>query len=91
MGRTFLNAYVFITLVVIANGAVHAELRATITPRIVDEMETVRLTLRASDTRRTEKLDLTPLHVDFEVLGTQTSSQYHSINGRVESFVEYQI
>jgi len=91
VGRTFLNAYVFITLVVIANGAVHAELRATITPRIVDEMETVRLTLRASDTRRTEKLDLTPLHADFEVLGTQTSSQYRSINGRVESFVEYQI
>ena len=91
MRRTFLNAYVFFTLVVIAHGAAHAELRATITPRIVDEMETVRLTLRASDTRRTEKLDLTPLHADFEVLGTQTSSQYHSINGRVESFVEYQI
>ena len=75
----------------LANARVHGEIRATITPRIVDEMETARLTLRVSDTAETEKLDLTSLHTDFEVLGTQTSSQYHSKNGRVESFVEYQI
>ncbi|MCZ6856105.1 MAG: BatD family protein, partial [Gammaproteobacteria bacterium] len=86
-----MHIFACLAIAMLAAGTVYGELRATITPRIADEMETVRLTLRAPDARRTEKLDLTALEDDFEVLGTQTSSEYRSINGRVEAFVEYQI
>ncbi|MEQ8861066.1 MAG: BatD family protein [Pseudomonadales bacterium] len=72
-------------------GAARADLQATIEPRIVDEFDTVRLTIRATDTAQTAALDLDPLRRDFEVLTTQSSSQYRSVNGRVESWVEYQI
>ena len=91
MQKAFLQVSACLAVVILVTGTVHAELKATITPRIADEMETVRLTLRLPDARRTEKLDLTVLDADFEVLGTQTSSEYRSINGRVEAFVEYQI
>lgn len=91
MQKTILQVSACLAVVILVTGTVHAELKATITPRIADEMETVRLTLRLPDARRTEKLDLTVLDADFEVLGTQTSSEYRSINGRVEAFVEYQI
>ena len=57
----------------------------------IDELENVRLTIRASETRQTETLDLSPLEADFTVLGTNTSSQYRFINGREQSWVDYQI
>jgi len=68
-----------------------AELTATLEPRIVDEFDTARLTIRATGTNQTTALDLEALEEDFEVLTTQSSSQYRSINGRVESWVEYQV
>lgn len=70
---------------------VAAELRTTLEPRIIDELDTARLTIRASGSNETQSLDLDALEADFEVLTTQTSSQYRSVNGQVESWVEYQI
>ena len=67
------------------------EVRTIIEPRLVDEMETVRLTLRAEGVTRSDSPDLTPLEIDFEVLGTQTSSRISTINGRTSSLLEYQI
>ncbi len=66
-------------------------LQARIDPPVADEMQTVRLTLRVEGSNRTENLDLAGLEDDFEVLATNTSSQFQSINGRVQSWVEYQV
>ncbi len=69
---------------------VSADVRARVEPRVIDELETTRLILRA-DGATTQTLDLQPLSADFEVLGTQTASQYRSVGGVVEAWVEYQI
>ena len=66
-------------------------MQARVDPPVVDEMETVRLTLRVDGSNQSEGLDLGALESDFEVLGTNTSSQFQSINGQVQSWVEYQV
>lgn len=71
--------------------AAHAELRTYLEPRLVDEMDTIRLTIRSDGSSQSESPDLTPLMKDFEVLGNQTSSRITSINGRTQASVEYQI
>ena len=68
-----------------------AAIRTVVEPRLVDEMETVRLTLRADGASRGDAPDLSPLERDFEVLGTQTSSRIRIVNGRTTSLLEYQI
>jgi hypothetical protein len=59
-------------------------------PEIVDELETVRLIIRVSGATP-DQIDVAPLAADFEVLGTQTFNQYRSINGAVESWIEYHV
>jgi len=70
-----------------ASAAVTARLSAD----FIDELESVRLVIRATGTRQTETLDLTALEHDFHVMGTNSSSQYQYINGREQSWVDYQI
>lgn len=80
---------VLLSLLLTATAAatVHTQLE----PRLVDEMETVQLILRIEGQAQADAPDLSPLHQDFEVLGTQTSSRISSINGRTTAMVEYQI
>lgn len=68
-----------------------AEVSASVEPRVVDEFDTVRLTVRDHGTSQAVALDLDPLTADFEVLTSQSSGQYRSINGQVEAWVDYQI
>jgi len=68
-----------------------AELKTFVEPRLVDEMDTIRLTIRKEGSNQSEGPDLTPLMKDFDVLGSQTSSRISSINGRTMASVEYQI
>ena len=68
-----------------------AALRTFLEPRLIDEMDTVRLTIRAEGSNQSEAPDLSALEDDFEVLGNQTSSRISSINGRTLASVEYQI
>ncbi len=68
-----------------------ATLRTMVEPRLVDEMDTIRLTIRQEGSSQSDAPDLTPLMEDFEVLGSQTSSRISSINGRTMASVEYQI
>jgi hypothetical protein len=70
--------------------AADATISAHVEPEIVDELETVRLVIRVSGVTP-GSIDVAPLAADFEVLGTQTFNQYRSINGAVESWVEYHI
>ena len=86
----FRRAYLLLGLVAWAHTAA-GEVRTIVEPRLVDEMETVRLTLRADGVTQGDSPDLAPLEVDFEVLGTQTSSRISTINGRTNSLLEYQI
>ncbi|MEZ5560393.1 MAG: BatD family protein [Pseudomonadales bacterium] len=74
-------------------GGATAELRASIEPRTIDELGTARLSIRVDGTTGAQgvPLDVTPLEQDFEVLGTQSASQYRSINGVVQSWIEYQV
>jgi hypothetical protein len=72
-------------------GISNAAVVTSLEPRLVDEMDTVRLTLRATNRTKIETLDLSPLERDFEVLSNNTQSQYRSVNGRVETWIQYQI
>ena len=78
-------------LVLVLPAAVAAEITADLEPALVDELDTARLIIRATGSNQAERLDLSALEEDFEVLTTQSASQYRSINGQVESWVEYQI
>jgi hypothetical protein len=80
------------TLLGMGSGAgAAAEIRTILEPRLIDEMETVRLTLRIAGSAQVEVPDFSPLEQDFELLGTQNSSRISSINGRTSAIVEYQI
>ena len=68
-----------------------AELRASVEPKVIDELGTARLTIRATGSNQTQALELSSLEKDFDVLGTQSASQYRAVNGQVEAWVEYQI
>ena len=70
---------------------VHAELRAALSSDEIDELDSVQLVVRDLGTRQSETPDLSPLDDDFHVLGVNTSSQYRFVNGRAQSWVDYQI
>ena len=70
---------------------VHAELSVRLSSDSIEELESVRLVIRAHDTRRAEALDLTELEKNFHIMGNNTSSQYQYINGQTQSWVDYQI
>ena len=68
-----------------------ATLKTFVEPRLIDEMDTIRLTIRKEGSNQSEPPDLSRLDENFEVLGSQTSSRISSINGRTVASVEYQI
>ena len=78
-------------LTIILPNAASAAVSAQLSAQDIDELESVRLTIRATETRQTETLDLAHLEADFHVMGTNTSSQYRFRNGREQSWVDYQI
>ncbi len=90
-GRTSLFFCILTVLCVALPGFAQAALKTFVEPRLVDEMDTIRLTIRKEGSNQSEPPDLTVLDEDFEVLGSQTSSRISSINGRTMASVEYQI
>jgi hypothetical protein len=71
--------------------AARAEVRAYLDPPIIDELDVTRLTILVPGARATAPLDLQELRDDFDVLTTQSSSQFRSVNNQVASSVEYQV
>ncbi|MCZ6890766.1 MAG: BatD family protein [Gammaproteobacteria bacterium] len=63
--------------------AAGAGMRATVNDTDIDEMETLQLVIRI-DGANVAKPDLAPLDVDFDVIASNSSSQFTSMNGRVE-------
>ena len=71
--------------------AVNATITATLDRQTIDELSTVQLTLRVEGASQAEELDVSPLDSAFEVLGTNTTTQFRSVNGQVSQWIEYQI
>ena len=69
----------------------NATITATLDREAIDELSTVQLTLRAEGASQSEEIDLSPLENAFEVVGTNTTTQFRSVNGQVSQWVEYQI
>jgi hypothetical protein len=65
---------------------VMAALTASLNHDVIGETDTVELTLRASGANVAGAPDFSRLEDSFKVLGTQTSSQFRSINGRAEAW-----
>jgi len=92
VSRVHNNVLLIVALAaIVLTGTVLAEIKTRVEPRLVEEMDTVRLTLRALGHTNSDPLDLSALEAEFEVLGSNTQSKFRSINGNVESSVEYQI
>ena len=70
--------------------AAFAEVHVWFEPRVIDELDSLQLNVRATDTQLPDAPDLSVLESDFEILGSQTTSQRRSVNGNVESWVDYQ-
>lgn len=82
---------VITTLVSLIAIPAQAEVISLLSSESIEELESVRLAIRHVGTRQSETLDLAILSNDFHVMGTNTSSQYQYVNGRAESWVDYQI
>jgi len=68
-----------------------AAVSAQLSAQSIDELETVRLTIKVTESRESQSLDLSALDKDFIVLNTNTISQSRFLNGRGQSWVDYQI
>ena len=79
------------TLAALLTLPAQAEVISLLSSDSIEELESVRLAIRHVGTRQSEALDLAVLDRDFHVMGTNTSSQYQYVNGRAESWVDYQI
>ena len=81
MMRRFLFA---LTLASIASLPAHATVRASLDNQQVAAGDTVRLTL-SHDGQTGSRPNLAPLKQDFDIVGTNTSSQVQIVNGKVSS------
>ncbi len=68
-----------------------AELRASVDRRVVDENDVVVLELARDAQVFVGNPDLTALEKDFNVLGTQRSSQFTIVNGRTRSLTTWTV
>ena len=71
--------------------AAAGSLEASVTPKVVDEGDPVRLTLRFRGDEPAARPDLSPLEKDFDVLGSQQSQRVSIVNGDVEQTRELEI
>lgn len=78
------------SLLLVATSAL-AAVSAQLSDQNIDELETVRLSIKITDTRQSQTLDLSELEKDFHVLNTNTISQSRFLNGRGHSWVDHQI
>ena len=58
-------------------------------PQTLTEIDTLSLALRVTGSKGLQRPDTKQLAEHFHILNSQTSSQHQSINGKVESWVDY--
>ncbi|MCL6269775.1 BatD family protein [Sansalvadorimonas sp. 2012CJ34-2] len=78
-------------LLALFSSLVFADLSATIDRNVITDGEVVNYTLRSDGQTFSGSPDLSPLEKDFNILNSRQSSQIRMINGRSESWVEWDI
>ena len=78
-------------LLLSATFVANAELSTRLSSSSIEELESLRLVIRDHGSQQTEALDLSELQNDFHIMGNNTSKQYQYVNGRSQSWVDYQI
>lgn len=86
----FTCAFLLSSLIVLSAPG-YAAVSAQLSAQSIDELETVRLNIKVTETRQATTLDLASLEKDFHVMNVNTMSQSRYVNGRGQSWVEYQI
>ena len=81
----------FLAFIATACPSSFAAVSAVLSEATIDELETVRLTIKITETRQSQNLDLAALATDFHIMSTNTVSQSRFLNGRGQSWVDYQI
>lgn len=90
--QAYLLTYALLLLSLTALSAPgYAAVSAQLSAQSIDELETVRLNIKVTETRQATTLDLASLEKDFHVMNVNTMSQSRYVNGRGQSWVEYQI
>ncbi len=85
------SALALITAALLYCQTAYGELRAALSTDKIEELDSVQLIVRDIGSRDVQTPDLSSLRDNFQVLGVNTSSQYQFINGRAQSWVDYQI
>ncbi len=86
-----ISRLVITSLLLICAASAEAAVSAHLSAQTIDELETVRLQIKITETRQTSALDLSELEDDFHIMNTNTMSQSRYINGRGQSWVDYTI
>ena len=86
-----LSALLFVSLSFFSLVAKATEFTAQVDRTTINEQDRFVLLLRYHDQSISGSPDLSPLEQDFEILGRNRSSQFRSINGRNESYTEWQL
>lgn len=66
-----------------------AAFTASVDRSVITRNETLNLTLRVDGQSFRSQPDVTPLKKDFDILGSQHSSQFQMINGKTESWTDW--
>lgn len=80
-----------VTLYALAGHAVAGELTATVDRTSISAEETLQLTLRYNEQVGFGGPDFTQLEQDFDILSNNRSNQFRSVNGRAESWTQWQL
>lgn len=80
----------FLSLFTLA-GASWAELTASVNRSVLDSNETLQLKIRLDAQAFRSEPDFSPLEKDFEILSNNRQQQYSSINGRAESYTDWNL
>ncbi len=71
------------------SAAAFARLESSVDATTISRADTIRFTLRADGANPSGTPDLDPLAEDFQILSTQSSSQFQSINGEVSAWTTW--
>ena len=92
LGRKFRIGFRFFgAIALLIASAANGAIQATISPPVIDEMDTAQLVLRVEGSGNAKELDVGPLQGAFEWWDTSTASQINIINGQMRSWVEYRL
>src|SRR5690554_1712150 len=81
----------FVFLLLVSQVAFATEFTASVDRTEITQYDTITLKLRLNEQVFRGQPDLAPLETDFSIQGQQRSQQFRSINGKTESYTEWNI